>query len=81
MWNTAKRQKGATDLMLGLSQSIDQFVIVYNVHWYGHVLKREDGHVLRWALDFEVNGQRKKWWAKRTCRKHVKEESVKVGLC
>ena len=31
-----------------------------SVHWYGHVLRREDGHVLSRTLDFEVEGQRKK---------------------
>ena len=32
------------------------------------------------ALDFEVEGQRKRGWLKRTWKKHVEEESVKVGL-
>ena len=31
-----------------------------SVHWYGHQLRREDGHVFRWALHFEVDGQNKK---------------------
>ena len=30
-----------------------------SVHWYGHVLRREDGHILRRALDYEVEGQGK----------------------
>ena len=51
-----------TDLMfmLGLSETIDQLAMENSVRWYGHVLRREDGHVLR-ASDFEVEGQRKKW--------------------
>ena len=28
-----------------------------SVRWYGHVLRREDGHVGRRALEFEVEGQ------------------------
>ena len=36
--------------------------------------------VLRRALDFEVEGQRKKGRPKRTWKKLVEEESVKVGL-
>ena len=32
--------------------------MVNSAHWYGHVLRREDDHVLRRALDFEVEGQR-----------------------
>ena len=26
-----------------------------SVCWYGHVFRREDGHVLRRALDFDVD--------------------------
>ena len=29
------------------------------VRWYGHVFRRDDGHVLRKALEFEVKGKRK----------------------
>ena len=66
--------------MLGLSETMDQLTTANSVHWYGRVLRREDGHVLRRALDFEVEGQRKKWRPKRTCKKQVEEESVKIGL-
>ena len=45
--------------MLGLRQTIDQLAMANSVHWYGHVLRREDGHVLRRALYFEVECQRK----------------------
>ena len=31
-----------------------------SVRWYIHVLRREDGHVLRRALDFEVEGKGRK---------------------
>ena len=56
----------AKDLMLGLIETIDQLAMANSVRWYGHVLFREDGHVLRRALYFEVEGQRKKWKPKRT---------------
>ena len=74
-------KKRSTDLMfvLCLSETIDQMAIANSVRWYGHVLRREDGHVLRKALDFEVDVQRNKWRLKRTWRKQVEEESVKVG--
>ena len=36
--------------------------------------------VLRRALDFEVEGQRKKGRPKRSWKKQVDEESMKVGL-
>ena len=53
---------------------------LHSVRWYRNVLRREDGHVLRRALDFEVEGERKKGTLKRTWKKQVDEESVKVGL-
>ena len=65
--------------MLGLSETIDQWDMANSVHWYGYVLRREDGHVLR-TLDFEAEGQRKKGRLKRTWKKQVEEESVKIGL-
>ena len=44
------------------------------------MLRREDGHILRKALDFEVEGQRKKSRLKRTWKRQVEEENTKVGL-
>ena len=44
------------------------------------MLRREDGHVLRRASDFEAEGQRKKGRPKRTWKKQVEEERMKVGL-
>ena len=50
-----------TDLMfmLGLNETMDQIAMANSVPWYGCVLRREYGHVLRRALDFEVEAQRK----------------------
>ena len=42
--------------MLGLNEAMDQLAMAHSVHWYGRVLGREDGHVLRRALAFEVDG-------------------------
>ena len=66
-------------LMLGLKETIYQFAKAISFHLYGHVLRREDGHVLRMVLEFEVEGQRKKGKPKRTWKKQVEEENVKVG--
>ena len=44
------------------------------------MLRREYDNVLRGALDFEVEGQRKKGRLNRTWMKPVEEESVKVDL-
>ena len=54
--------------MSGLSETTDQLAMANSVRWYGHVLRRGDGHVLRRALNFEVEGQRL-----------AKENMVKAG--
>ena len=79
---SSKIKRSYTDLMfmLGLSETMDQLAMVNSVCRYGNVLMREDGHVLRKALDFEVDGQRKKGRPKRTLKKQVYEESMKIGL-
>ena len=51
-----------------------------SVHWYGHVLRREDACVLSSSLKFEVEGQRENRRLIMTRMKHVDEESNKVGL-
>ena len=66
--------------MLRLKEIIDQLAMANSVRWCGHVLRRQDDHVLRSALHFEFEGQRKKGRLKRTWKKQVEEESVKVGL-
>ena len=63
-----KDRKRAKDLILvlGLSKTIDQLAMTNSVRWHGHVLRREVGHILKWALEIEVEGQRKKRRPKRT---------------
>ena len=53
-----KDRKRSTDLMfmLGLCETIDQWAMANSVRWHSHVLRREDGHILRRTLDFEVKG-------------------------
>ena len=65
---------------LSLNETMDHLAMAYSVHWYCHVLRREDGHFLRMVLDFEVDGQKRKGRLKRTWRKHVEEESVNVDF-
>ena len=42
--------------MLGLKETVVQMANANGVRWYGNVLRRDDGHVLRKALEFEVKG-------------------------
>ena len=44
----------------------------------GHVLRRDDGHVLRKA--FEMKGKRKQGRPKKTWKMQVEKESKSVGL-
>ena len=77
-----KGRKRSMDLMLmlGLNETMVQLAMANSVRWYGHVLRREDSRVWRRALDFEVWGQRKKGRSKRTWKRKIEEESLKVGL-
>ena len=52
--------------MLVMKETIDQLTMENSVHWDDHVLRREDGHILRRALDSVVVSQRKKGRLKRT---------------
>ena len=57
-----KNRKRSKDvmLMLGFSETVGHLSMANSVCWHGHVLKREDGHVLKMAMEFEVEGERKK---------------------
>ena len=50
------------------------------LHISNALLRREDDHVRRRVLEFEVEDQSKKGKSKKTWKKQVEEESVKVGL-
>ena len=71
-----KVRKKSTDLMfmLGLNVAMDQMVMANSVRWHGHELRREDSHVLRRALDFEVEGQRKKGRLNRTLKSRLRKK-------
>ena len=53
-------KKRTEDLMemLGLKETAVQMAKANGVRCYGHVLRRNDGHVLRKTLEFEVRGAR-----------------------
>ena len=54
-------KKRSEDLMemLGLKEMVVEMAKANGVRWYGHVLRRDDGHVLRKALEFKVEGKRR----------------------
>ena len=53
-------------LMLGLNETMGQLAMTNSVRWYGHVLRMENGLVLKKALEFVVEYQRKKGRPKKT---------------
>ena len=75
-------KKRTEDLMemLGLKETAVQMAKANGVRWYGHVLRRDDGDVLRKALEFEVRGKRKPGQPKKTWKMQVEKESKRVGL-
>ena len=44
------------------------------------MLRRDDGHVLRRALEFEMKSKRKRGQPKKTWKMQVEKESKSVGL-
>ena len=63
-----KDRKRSMDLMLmlDLNETIDRLSMANSVLLYGHVSRREDGHAIRRAFDFEVECRRKNVRLKRT---------------
>ena len=49
------------------------------MRWYGHVLRRNNGDVLRRALDFEVAGRRGRGGPNMTRKRQV-EHTNQIGL-
>ena len=66
--------------MLGLKETAVQMAKANGVRWYGHVLRRDDGHVLRKTMEFEERGKRKRRRLKKTWKKEVEKERKSVGL-
>ena len=50
------------------------------VQWYGHVLRRENGDVLRRALDFEVAGRRECGRQNMRGKRQVEEHIDQIRL-
>ena len=66
--------------LLGLKDSLDGLASPSRVQWYGHVLRRNDGDVLRRALDFEVAGRRGHGQVNMMWKGQVEEHTEQIGL-
>ena len=65
--------RGLRDALHGLARASE-------VRWYGHVLTRDNGDVLRRALNFEVAGRRRRGWPNMTWKRQVEEYNNHFGL-
>ena len=65
--------------MLGLKETVVQMAKDNGVRWYGHVMRRDDGHIFRKALEFELKGKRKRERPKKTWKTQVEKESKNVS--
>ena len=63
-----KKRAGDLMEMLGLKETAVQMAKANGVRWYGHVLRRDDGHVLRKALGFKVKAKRNRGRPKKLCK-------------
>ena len=64
-------------LMFGLIKSINKLAMENSVHWYGHVLRMEDGHVSGMALKFEC--QKKKRSRRGHGRSRLRQEVCRLA--
>ena len=64
MYSKAQRQEKdqGLDADVGLELAINQLAMAKSVHWYGHVMRRENSHVITKALDIKLKGQMWKKW-------------------
>ena len=75
-----KRRSQELMSLLGLKDTLDGLARASGVQWYGHVLRRDDGDVLRRALDFEVAGRRGRGRPNITWKRQVEEHIDQIGL-
>ena len=66
--------------MIGVNETTDRVAMASSVHCYGHVLRREDGLILRGALDCQVECLRKNGRPRRTRKMQVDRGSITIGL-
>ena len=66
--------------LLGLKDTLDGLARASRVGWYGHVLTRDNGDVLRRALDFEEAGRRGRGRPNTAWKRQVEEHINQIGL-
>ena len=64
--------------LLGLKDTLDGLARANGLRLYGHVLRRDNGDVLRRALDFEVAGTRGHERPNMTWKRQVEEHTNQI---
>ena len=70
-----KRRSQELTSLLGLKDTLDELARASGMQWYGHVLRRDNGGVLRRALDFGVAGRRGRDRPNMTWKGQVEEHT------
>ena len=77
-----KRRSQELISLLGSKDTLDGLARASGVRWYGHVLRRDNGDVLKRALNYEVAGRgrgRPNMTWKRQVEKHTNQIGLKKG--
>ena len=72
-----KRRNQELMSLLALKDTLDGLARASGVRWYGHVLKRNIGDVLRRAFDFEVAGRRGRGRPNMRWKKQVNSDGLR----
>ena len=60
--------------------TLDGLARASGVQWYGHVLRRDNGEVLRREMDFEVAGRKGRGRPNMAWKRQVEEHINQIGL-
>ena len=73
-------EKSRQELMslLDLKDTLDGLARASGVRWYGHVLRRDNGDILRRAFDFEVARRRGRGRPNMTWKRQVEEHTNQI---
>ena len=66
--------------LLSLKDTLNGLARATEVRWFGHDLRRDNGDVLRRALDFEVAGKRGHALPSMAWKRQVEEHINQIGL-
>ena len=66
--------------LLGLKDTLDGLARASGVRWYKHVLRRDNGDVLRRPLNSEVTGRKGRGRPNMAWKRQVEEHTNQTGL-